>query len=154
LARSVDRHGGRHRDASIDGITPSDGEGQRRTRAEPICALTELCLDRLRKAHIWMICMDARGEFTARGVLNLWPGRGDEPRGRARQCGWLAGEAGAGSWAARSSRIMASWPGVAGWAWQAFMRGLPEDGRRRIRSPVIGCGQLAVTALSGVRPGA
>jgi hypothetical protein len=34
------------------------------------------------------------------------------------------------------------------------MRGLPEDGRRRIRSPVIGCGQLAVTALSGVRPGA
>jgi hypothetical protein len=34
------------------------------------------------------------------------------------------------------------------------MRGLPEDGRRRIRSPVIGCGQFSVTALSGVRPGA
>jgi hypothetical protein len=29
---------------------------------------------------------------------------------------WLAGESGRGSWAARSSRIMASWSGVAGWA--------------------------------------
>jgi len=36
----------------------------------------------------------------------------------------------------------------------AALRGLPEDGRRRIQPPVYPAGRLAVTARIGARPGA
>ena len=79
----------------------------------------------LRRVQTWLDIEEVRlsgaswsPEPLARGarVCGTFRGLRSAARPCAGQPGWLAGGTGAGSWAARSSRIMASWSGVAGCA--------------------------------------